>query len=1076
MTGSKISAYAGRFLRLFLISGLLSIGCVWAAAPPPRAASAATVDDFEGAENSWRPSEADTQYRLENHARISSDPHSGQRSELLQISAAGGTYIYFSHELSPVRIVAELSPSVWIKANRPGIQLLARAILPHTMDPRSGQSLSILLRGNSYSSTGMWQQLVINDTPQLLSREMRELRAQLGPQIDAREAYVDQLLLNVYGGSGQTIVNIDDLAVTGAVPFQPSTRPADAVTPSHMRNASQGLSESAPPSLPGNSPQLQQGNASQFQPGGAVQPLSIPFSGSANSTPIVAAASTMPAVTALENSTAPRQVVFNGTLLLVDGKPTFPRIIQSQGEPLEWLKQEGFNVVRTTGPITEQMLAEAQQTGMRLIGPPPLAEQTSETSPVLAPITPAYAPVLAWHLGSGLATRELSATAALSRQLRLADRQLRRPLTCSPEEESLAYSRLCDVLCESRPTLGASVELKDYAAWLSQRTRLARAGTPLWAVVQTEAAPEVVDQAAAFIGTQSPTPTVEMGSLRLLTYVALCSGARGIEFSNNSRLDAGDNATRQRAATLALLNQELDLISPWGATGEYVTEATTSDPNISAVVLNADKARLVVAMRLPKLSQYVAAPGTTGTGLPALPGSIASSPAPVPSGSAAATGSTTVNPQSRAAKLGSFPELKDTSKLLQHEDTSASLQDNNGSTIYMSQANRNPLFPDATNPVQGNATTLIVPGIPEDYQVYELTPAGLRPLRHQRVSGGTAIAIEDFLLTSLVLITADPAVQNAMQRRATEMAPIAAQLQRGLTAAMLEQTAAVSQRLPSAAKLPSAATSLATAQARLQQSDGFLSAGQFMQAYLTARNATYPLEHWQHEVWEQAVKPLSTPVISPLAVSFNTLPEQLNAAASLLHAPPAENLLIGGDCENMQTMLQAGWQHVVHPRSDLQTAVELSSIAPYAGGSSLHMQVQPVNTETPAALAATLVESPPLWIISAPVHVNAGDIVCIRGQVRVPRPIVGSVDGLMIIDSLGGEALAQRITQTEGWHEFVMYRAAPHAGNLTVKLALTGLGEAWIDELSVRPIRRADAVAPANFTSAGWPNLILPRR
>ncbi|HTQ39464.1 MAG TPA: hypothetical protein VMJ32_10570 [Pirellulales bacterium] len=1055
MAGRRESAFDCLLKPRFLVGCMFLFGNVLAAAQG-RPALAAIGDDFESGEITWRPGDADVQYRLESHARITADPHSGQRSELLQISAGAGTYVYFTHEMGTARIVAELSPSVWVKANRPGIQLLARVILPHTTDPRSGQPASALLSGSSYNSVGMWQQLALSDTPQLLNREVRALRAQMGPQVDAREAYVDQLLLNVYGGPGQTIVNIDDLAIAGVVPYERSNQPATMASAGNPRNLSPAM------------PEMNFSNASAGGPpitaNGNGGPAFAPSGGTTQFDP--AAPANVPVG---DNSFAPRQVVINGSLLLVDGKPMFPRIIQSQGEPLEWLKQEGFNVVRTTGPITNEMLAEAQRTGMLLIGPPPLVDQNAnlQTGPgeiQLAPITPAFAPVLAWHLGSGLAARELPGAAALARQLRLADRQLRRPLVCSPEEESLAYSRQVDVLSESRPTLDTSLELKDYGAWLSQRPRLARPGVPLWAVVQTEAEPAVVDEAAAFFGSgqpaSAPVPTIDVDSLRLTAYLAFCSGMRGLEFASRSRLDSGDNFTRLRAASLALLNLELDLISPWGAAGNYVTSATSNDPNISSVVLNADKARLVVAMRLPNSSQYVPAPDTGGTGLP------------TPGG----TGSSNFNGKTSDRQDGNAA-LKDDSKLLRRDPTGSGMQDTVGDQTYMPSANRNPLFPGIAKPTQGTVTTLVVPGVPEDYRVYEITPAGLRPLRCQRVSGGTAIAIEDFLLTSLVLITADPAVENALQRRTTELAPRAAQLQRTLTAAMLEQTAAVAGRLAGQTQFHSASTPLATAQAGLQQADAFLSAGQYAQAYLTARNAAYPLEHWKRETWEQAIKPLPSPVSSPLAVSFNTLPEQINFAASTTRGPPGENVLIGGDFENLQTMLQAGWQHFEHAPPDLQTSVELSPLAPYADRHSLHLQVQSVKTEKPADLAATLVESPPLWVTSAPVRVNAGDIVCIRGQVRVPRTIVGSVDGLMILDSLGGEALAQRITQTDGWREFVMYRAAAHADNLTVTFALSGVGEAWIDELSIRPIRRADMAAPASFTSLGWPNPnFAPRR
>jgi hypothetical protein len=115
-----------------------------------------------------------------------------------------------------------------------------------------------------------------------------------------------------------------------------------------------------------------------------------------------------------------------------------------------------------------------------------------------------------------------------------------------------------------------------------------------------------------------------------------------------------------------------------------------------------------------------------------------------------------------------------------------------------------------------------------------------------------------------------------------------------------------------------------------------------------------------------------------------------------------------------------------------------------------------------------LIESPPVWVESAPVPLQAGDVVCIRGQVRVTGPVIGSVDGLMIYDSFAGEALAQRIGQTDGWREFVMYRAAPQAGNLVLTFALTGLGDVSIDNISVTPIRRGGMMdAPGNSAANG---------
>jgi hypothetical protein len=87
------------------------------------------------------------------------------------------------------------------------------------------------------------------------------------------------------------------------------------------------------------------------------------------------------------------------------------------------------------------------------------------------------------------------------------------------------------------------------------------------------------------------------------------------------------------------------------------------------------------------------------------------------------------------------------------------------------------------------------------------------------------------------------------------------------------------------------------------------------------------------------------------------------------------------------------------------------------------------------------------------VPVEAGQLVCIHGWVNVPASIVGNVDGLLIFDSLCGEALAERVPRTDGWRQFAMYRAATQSGTLSVIFALSGLGEARIDDVAVEVLQ-----------------------
>ena len=147
----------------------------------PNCARLAWREDFEGPQPSWQHGEADLEFRLERKERIAGRcACRPAESELIQISGSLGTYAYFTHDVPAGRIVAELTPSVWIKANRPGIQILARVVLPQSIDPRTGRPIATLVRGTSYSSVGSWQQLRIVDIPQLLSRQVRVLRRKSG--------------------------------------------------------------------------------------------------------------------------------------------------------------------------------------------------------------------------------------------------------------------------------------------------------------------------------------------------------------------------------------------------------------------------------------------------------------------------------------------------------------------------------------------------------------------------------------------------------------------------------------------------------------------------------------------------------------------------------------------------------------------------------------------------------------------------------------------------------------------------------------------------------------------------------
>ena len=103
-----------------------------------------------------------------------------------------------------------------------------------------------------------------------------------------------------------------------------------------------------------------------------------------------------------------------------------------------------------------------------------------------------------------------------------------------------------------------------------------------------------------------------------------------------------------------------------------------------------------------------------------------------------------------------------------------------------------------------------------------------------------------------------------------------------------------------------------------------------------------------------------------------------------------------------------------------------------------------------------------------------------HGWVKIPRKISGSRDGLMIFDSISGPALAERIGQCVQWKEFTLYRRAQQHGALKITFALTGIGEAWLDDVSVILLESmGEASSPLERPSAQtgrYLNPVIPRR
>jgi len=886
---------------------LLAVIVWWPAGP----LAAQFYESFEGPEKSWRQADHDCSLRVTRHTRTFDQAQAGQASESIQFHAGAGTYIHLVHDIPPSRTIEELGISLWVKSNRAGLQLAARVVLPRSKDPRTGKLVTTLIRGSSYSQTGMWQKLSIDQPALLVSRQIPMLRSRLGPNVSEREAYVDLVVLNAYGGPGQTDLWLDNLELVGQVSTDISTDRGD-----EGPDAASASDTAAGPAARDADP-----------------PSGLPD--------------------------AP---------LAGGGRSQLVRAIDHNGEPFAWLKSLGFNAVRVVTPPTPEQLQEAADSGLWLIAPPPVSPWPVESGAGLEPI-------LAWDVGASVSAEMIESTRRLATQLRSVPAATRRPILCLPQEDIWQYSRIADLLVLEPPGPHGSLPLADLGAWYLQRARLVRLGTQFWASIRTQVRPAVIDQIRALGGEDAAAWTLEPEQIRLLACHAIASGARGLWFRSESRLDATDRHSILRAKILHWLNLELALLEPWVTTGQHEVELPTGEAGARASILKTDRSRLLLVMRRTADQQYVA-------GL----------------------------------------------------------------------ADERPV-------------TVEVPGVPETDEAYHLMEDGLRRLRQVRGTG-MRITLEGSQEVSAVVLTQDRLVINYLARQINAARQERNELARGIAAQLYAAVVETHQQLLTfapAASLTNPAgegQSLSQARSELQHFERLAESGGHERAYEYLQRGLEQLAATRYADWKQAADAFPTPVSSPLCVTFFALPYHHALSQRLCGAIWGPNALPAGDFEQLPLLQSSGWRNLAGHQPELRTAVELSLHTPHAGRSALRIQCWPA----PSASAPPTVEAPPIAIVSAPVPVQPGQILRVHGWARVPAPIQGSLDGLIVYDSLAGMDLAARIHESPDWREFTLYRAAPRAESVTLTFALTGIGEAWLDDVTVNVLEPAaqQALGPAS--------------
>ena len=637
--------------------------------------------------------------------------------------------------------------------------------------------------------------------------------------------------------------------------------------------------------------------------------------------------------------------------------PRVPRIIRWQGEPLELLSRLGFQAVGMDRTPRPQEIEEAKRYGLYLVCPPPSIRQITNEG-----IGKKLDSVLVWDLGQQLSTGDLQHMIRWQQLIKRHDGKVGRRLLLSPQMLTREASRIADIVLLDRPILGAGLTLRDYATWMSQRTRLARPGTPIWSRIHTQLSAEQENQLRAF----SPRSSFGYNAAynQLVSTIAASIGVKsaGFYFESRSSLAQNDATAQQRAQALELSNLRLGLMEPWLAAGKLLASARSNDSEMTALVMQAERSHLLV-------------------------------------------------PVSWSDRLEG-----------------------------------------AETPAREGPMWFIVPGVAESSEAYLLTLGGPQRLRHNRVTGGIRVSLEQLPSDSLVLLTDDPSAFSQVARYLRRIAPRATKLRRDLAASRVETAAdnypSISSNSLSQEQLQA---TLAGAQQTLSDCDSALASRNYELAYELADAAERTIARTDLLLWQEVAKGRSAAEI-PLAIGVNALPELQRLPLRWSGTSYGQNLLAEGGFENLQSLLDAGWRHKKLPLEGIQTAVRLSPTAPHTGQYCLELEAA-ANDST----LAPVVPTAPVWIKSRPVHLRAGDILEITGVARVPQSLIGSVDGLQIFDTLGGSELATRVRAAPSWQPFRMIRTTSSDTEVSVVIAMSGLGIAQVDDLSFRLISQGQS-------------------
>jgi hypothetical protein len=346
----------------------------------------------------------------------------------------------------------------------------------------------------------------------------------------------------------------------------------------------------------------------------------------------------------------------------------------------------------------------------------------------------------------------------------------------------------------------------------------------------------------------------------------------------------------------------------------------------------------------------------------------------------------------------------------------------------------------AAGPTDHAPVRLKAAGIPESYQAFRISPAGIDALRRERMTGGLHVRLDEAGCVTLVLLSQDTAALKSVRHRERGRAAGYVDL---LAEILVQESAAVAA---AAAEGDGIAETIQAAEL-FQRGEAARGLGALQPAAHAFERSLHRLGMARRGLWLSTAAGPMSPTSNPLRCCFPTGPAAAQFAEQLSVARPGPNLLPEGDCESLERLQSLGWRNLRRPDAAAELSLHVLPGAGRDGSACLHL-CRTAPPGTPSDFG-----EPALVVTTRSLDFRPGDVIRVSGWVQVRPSPGGPSPHIRVRDTLGGTALAARLGPTEQWRQFTLYRKATAHGPWLLDFSLTGAGEVLLDDVAVNVLR-----------------------